>query len=107
MFDKRSLTEEELKDKDDFYSETVELIVKNIFDDSAVSSLGKTFLEGLLHGVSQNLEILKEKPPEDLKKLYQKFKSLEEYSVESLKEGLSAREKVKERLQAANKVFRA
>ncbi len=107
MFENRELTEEELDAKNNFYSETVELIVSKIFDDAAVSSLGKTFLEGLLHGVSQNLKALKDMSDGDLKKLYQKFKGLDEYSVESLKEGLSAREKVKERLKAANKVFNA
>lgn len=105
MFDNRSLDDSEITSKEEFYNNTVELIVSKIFNDSAVSSLGKTYLEGLLYGVSQNLENLKNKSNAELQELYQSFKDLEEYSVESLKEGLSAREKVKERLTASKEVF--
>jgi len=55
--------------------------------------------------VSQNIVKLKGESSERVKDLYNSFKELPEYSVQSLKEGLSAREKVVDRLSASSRCF--
>jgi hypothetical protein len=105
MFDNRSLTDVEIEAKTLFYTEATNLVYEKIFDKSAATSLGKTFLEGLLYGVSQNLQKLKKETPEKVKSLFESFKQLPEYSVQSLKEGLSAKEKVNDRLNSSKKCF--
>ncbi len=105
MFENRDLDTDDAKSKSILYSETIEIIHKSIFDNKLITSLGKTFVEGLLFGVSQNLNKLKNEPTEKIKSLYSTFKSLEEYSILNLKEGLAAKEKVNQRLLAAKICF--
>lgn len=105
MFDYRNLTEAEIETKTTLYSQTTNLVYEVIFDKTTASSLGKTFLEGLLYGVSQNLERLKLESPKKVKSLFEDFKALPEYSFQSLKEGLSAKEKVNDRLNSSKNCF--
>lgn len=105
MFDYRNIDEATQSSKKELYSQTTNLVYEVIFDKTSATSLGKTFLEGLLYGVSQNLVKLKEETPQKVKQLYENFKELPEYSVQSLKEGLSAREKVVDRLTASKNCF--
>ncbi|HSV77182.1 MAG TPA: DUF262 domain-containing protein [Bacteroidales bacterium] len=105
MFDNRNIDEQTQNIKRGLYSPTTNLVYEIIFDKTSATSLGKTFLEGLLFGVSQNLEKLKNETPQRVKQLYETFKELPEYSVQSLKEGLSAREKVVDRLTASKNCF--
>jgi hypothetical protein len=105
MFNNRDLTNEEITAKTLLYSQTTNLVYEIIFDKTTATSLGKTFLEGLLYGVSQNLEKLQLESPQKVKILFENFKALPEYSVQSLKEGLSAKEKVNERLNSSKICF--
>jgi hypothetical protein len=105
MFDHRNLIDVDIEAKTLLYSQTTNLVYEKIFDKTSATSLGKTFLEGLLYGVSQNLEKLKLETPEKVKTLFENFKLLPEYSVQSLKEGLSAREKVNDRLTSSKNCF--
>lgn len=105
MFDNRNIDEQSQTVKKELYGQTTNLVYEVIFDKSSATSLGKTFLEGLLFGVSQNLEKLKGETPQRVKQLYENFRELPEYSVQSLKEGLSAREKVVDRLTASKNCF--
>lgn len=105
MSENRSLAQYKIQSHQDLYLTTTKIIYEKIFDKSSASSYGKTFLEGLLYGVSQNIEKLKNESDDKLKTLFQNFKSLPEYSVESLKEGLSAQDKVMRRLSASKTCF--
>lgn len=105
MFENRNLSEDKIAANIDFYLTTAKIVYEKIFDKSSASSLGKTFLEGLLYGVSQNIETLKNENDEKLKSLFGNFKLLPEYSVQSLKEGLSAKEKVIQRLSSSKNCF--
>ena len=105
MFENRDLSEEKLLSNSKFYNDTLSIIYSTIFDNKPVASLGKTFIEGLLYGVSQNLEKLKLETPEKVKLLFSNFKELDEYSILNLKEGLAAREKVNQRLIASKNCF--
>lgn len=105
MFENRELSPEKIDEFTSTYQDTIKLVYEKIFDKSSVTSLGKTFLEGLVYGVGQNIETLRDASSQKLKKLYNDFKNLPEYSVESLKEGLSAKDKVQERLKASKDCF--
>lgn len=105
MFSKRELDDNEILEKTKLYKMTITFISDKFFKNSSASSLGKTFMEGLLYGVSQNLEYLKNQKVDKVEKLYENFKLLPQYSIQNLKEGLAAKNKVKERFEAANKCF--
>ncbi|MFZ2727269.1 MAG: DUF262 domain-containing protein [Methylococcaceae bacterium] len=68
-------------------------------------TLSKTILEGLLYGVSQNIETLMNKDSKELQRLFEIFRSLSEYSADNLKSALSDKDKVKDRLLSSKKCF--
>lgn len=105
MFDNRNIEEQDQLAKKELYFQTTNLVYEVIYDKATATSLGKTFLEGLLYGVSQNLAKLQEEAPEKVKELYLNFKNLPEFSVQSLKEGLSVKDKVIDRLTSSKHCF--
>ncbi|MDP3877756.1 MAG: DUF262 domain-containing protein [Methylobacter sp.] len=88
---------------DNAYVSSLDIIEKMIKHPSKTFS--KTVLEGLLYGVSQNIETLTNQSHGELKILFENFKSLPEYSPENLKSALSDKDKVKERLLSAKNCF--
>jgi hypothetical protein len=105
MFDHRNIDEQAQMARKESYNQTANFVYEVIFEKASATSLGKTFLEGLLFGVSQNILKLKNETPERVLELYNNFKELPEYSVQSLKEGLSAKEKVVDRLTSSKNCF--
>jgi hypothetical protein len=105
MFVHRNISGAGKRDKADLYNKSTMLVLEVIFNKSSASSYGKTFLEGLLFGVSQNLDKLVNEGPEKVQFLFEQFKQLPEYSLESLRSGLSAKEKVIERLSSSKICF--
>ena len=105
MFDNRSMSQETIDAKKNLYLKTTKIVYEKIFDKNPTTSLGKTFIEGLLYGISQNLQQLENTSIKKIKVLFNNFQKLPQYSVESLKEGLSAKDKVTERLNASKTTF--
>jgi hypothetical protein len=105
MHTRRYIEQDEIDAKFDFAKETVELIFTKIFDRKLIRKISKTTLEGLLYGVSQNLEHLKQMDGQHVKALYQDFIQLEEFSLDNLKEGLAQKDKLINRLTASKNVF--
>ena len=105
MFDMREPDEEFVSEKTILFERTNKLIYEKILDNESGASFSKTLLEGLLYGVAKNIDSLEQKSILELKLLHQSFNDLPDYSVESLKEGLSAREKVYKRLTASSNCF--
>jgi len=105
MFDMREPDEEFVLEKTNLFERTNKLIYEKILDNESAASFSKTLLEGLLYGVAKNIDSLEQKSILELKLLHQCFNDLPDYSVESLKEGLSAREKVSKRLTASSNCF--
>ena len=93
----------ELKEK--LVIDTFSVIFNQIFEGKSIKGIGKTVLEGLLFGVSQNLEQLKKKSNEEIKILYANFLELDEFSLVNLKEGLAQKDKLSSRLLAAKAIF--
>ncbi len=94
-----------LQSKEKLFNDTIDVIQQKIFDNKVLPNMSKATLEGLLLGVSKNIDELSKKSPQELKKIYDNYRNLDEYSTDSLKEGLSAKDKVKNRLHSAIHVF--
>lgn len=94
-----------LIDKTKLFNETVDIIQQKIFDNKVLPKMSKATLEGMLLGVSKNLIALSQKSSQEIKSLYDSYRHLEEFSTDNLKEGLSAKDKVKNRLHSAIQVF--
>lgn len=58
MFENRNLNEDEINSKTELYKRTTTVVYEKVFKKTSASSLGKTYLEGLLYGVSQNIGYL-------------------------------------------------
>jgi len=94
-----------LEGKEKLFNETVDIVQTQIFDNNPIGKISKATLEGLLVGVAKNIDNLKAKQPAQIKALYEEFRQLPDFSVDNLKEGLSAKEKVVNRITAAINVF--
>lgn len=105
MFNNRELQEQIITEKTTLFNRTTKLIYEKLLENTSASSFSKTFFEGLLYGVAKNIDSLEQKTIPELKAFLVTFKGIPEYSFESLKEGLSAREKVTSRLIAAENCF--
>ncbi len=101
MFDNRKATKTETEE---LYLKSVEFICRNLIE-KPYKKLSKTVLEGLLYGISQNIEHLKSKNRNELEKLFKNFTQLPEYNQDNLKSALSDKEKVKERLLSSKECF--
>lgn len=101
----RNLTEAELENKKQLFKQTIDFIYIKILNNEALPQLSKATLEGLFIGVSKNIDTLQTKEPLILKRIYTTFRKDPHYSVDSLKEGLSAKSKVILRLETAINIF--
>ena len=104
MFERKELNSLVLSEKENLFLSTLKIIYERIFDKKQ-SSLGKTWTEGLLYGVAQNIESLELSNSDHIKILYKNFRSLPEFSTDNLKAGLSAKDKVIGRLKASKNCF--
>lgn len=68
-------------------------------------SSSKNVFEAVLIGIASNIDVLENKTRDDINQLYQKVESDENFSEESLKEGLGSLDKVKSRINAAKNIF--
>jgi hypothetical protein len=69
--------------------------------------LSKATVEGIFVGVIKNLDALEAMPAADVRQRYQNLRQHAEFSIDSLKEGLSDATKVASRLNAAIGIFGA
>lgn len=105
MRGKKDLTEDEISNKKQLAIRTLNVIYEKIFNNLPVKGIGKTVLEGLMYGISQNIAHLEAKSSAEVKSLYVKFLALQEYSITNLKEGLAQKEKLTGRLIASKQIF--
>ncbi|MFZ3167354.1 MAG: DUF262 domain-containing protein [Candidatus Methanoperedens sp.] len=105
MFDMREPGEQFVLEKTNLFERTTKLIYEKLLEKKSAASFSKTLFEGLLYGVAENIDSLEQKTIPDLKMLFQTFQNLPDYSLDSLKGGLSAREKVITRLTASETCF--
>lgn len=105
MFENQNISNEKLTIKKELYLHTISFISEKIIEKTSNISLGKTILEGLFYGIAKNLNKLNSVEQQKIKILFDKFRLLPEYSIQNLKEGLSAKDKVIHRLESSKKCF--
>lgn len=105
MRSKRDLNDKEILDKQLLANRTLNIIYEKIFNSQPIKGIGKTVLEGLMYGISQNIDYLEKKSEKEVQSLYQQFLHLKEYSIVSLKEGLAQKDKLISRLNASKQIF--
>ena len=87
------------------FNEVVELALHKIWDGSAPSKINISIFEAALVGIAHNLEYLRNANVEDFKKSFKTLIGSEPFSSEKLKEGLSAKARVIERMNTAKAIF--
>jgi hypothetical protein len=105
MYDHRNLTEAQLQAKQNLFDDTLAIVFEKIFDNKPIEKTSKATLEGLLIGIAKNLTFLKPLQKKDLKTKYAAFRQLPGFSTDNLKEGLSGKDKVQGRINAAIDIF--
>jgi predicted PolB exonuclease-like 3'-5' exonuclease len=105
MDDKRSITEAELAEKRHLFERVIDLIYLRILDRQPMPKLSKATMEGIMVGISRNINALENKTDIELRQKLAELRADENYSVDNLKEGLSAKEKVVNRLNRAVEIF--
>lgn len=105
MYENRYKDSHFLLEREKIFEDTTQIILNKIFDNNPIGKMSKATLEGLLVAISRNIDTLSNKTPQEIKELYIQFKSLDDFSVDNLKEGLSAKEKVITRINSAIHVF--
>lgn len=105
MDENKNPSEETLSTKRILFERVVDLFFIRILNSNRVPNISKATIEGILVGISKNITDLENQSNERLTELYSKLRADEKYSIDSLKEGLSQKEKVIDRLNRAIEIF--
>jgi hypothetical protein len=106
MHKNQHATHDFIKSKRELFTETVGYIDKLIFDSKAPPKLSITVLEALLVGVGVNAkQILKADSPADARAKFQRLISDPAFTEAALREGLSKKARVIDRLDTAVSLF--
>ncbi|MEM9275844.1 MAG: DUF262 domain-containing protein [Cyanobacteria bacterium P01_F01_bin.143] len=87
------------------FNKTIDLIFVKILDQNHLSRISKTTTEAILVGVLRNLDTLQNQEKSELKSKLKQLREHPDFSVENLKGGLNHKDKVKNRLNTAIKIF--
>jgi len=105
MEDQKKSSDQKLEEMECKMTRTVSLIYNRILDGKALPRLSKATTEALLVGVYTNIDLLENENDKSLIGKFEKLREHENFSIISLKEGLSATEKVKGRINTATAIF--
>jgi len=101
----RFADEDAIDNTKDIFNRMLNLVYKRILDSEPLPRLSKATTEALLVGVAKNLDDLESQNNNRLKAKFAALRKDPLFSVDSLKEGLSAAEKVKNRLNRSIEIF--
>ena len=96
-----------IESKRGLFIDTIKLVADEVFEEKAPPKLSLTVLEALLVGVGANLPRLMNLPHPKLTLRYKELLAHSEFSEGALREGLSKKQRVIERLNTAIKIFAA
>ena len=105
MSTNRILSTDMCKQKENVFKRTTDLIYNNILEGSTLSNTSKAVTEAIFIGVIYNIDVLETEIPNKLKKRYANLLSDDNFSIDNLKEGLSQKDKVVKRINAAINIF--
>lgn len=106
MHDNRNPNTSALDRREAVFKATVHQITDRIFDGKSPRKMPITILEALMIGVSSNLDHVQRLTNEQIKERYTELVTNPKFSESALREGLSKKPKVTERLDAAISIFR-
>ena len=104
MYDNRNPSGKYLENKKTLFKRTVDIVYQTVFEGKIPPKLSISVLEGILVGVSLNLNYVEGTPKSHVQAAYKKLLGQEEFS-EKLREGLSGKERVIGRMSTAKRVF--
>lgn len=101
----RRANETFLSNKKELFESTVEIALTKVWGGNAPEKINVSILEAALVGISRNLVFLETLSPAECQKRYQALIQSDPFSTEKLKEGLSGKPRVTERMSEAIKTF--
>jgi hypothetical protein len=107
MAKKQNAEEDEIAIYEDIMNATLFFINNKIQENKSIQTFGKTLKEGLLVGIAENICELRYMPNEVAVFMFNSFKNDPEFSEDSIKQGLSAKDKVQNRLKKSISIFKA
>lgn len=105
MHDNQDMDESVVDAKRMLFETTVMYIIKKVFDSKTPPKLSLTVLEALLVGVGSNIKDIMDDTTEQARKKYENLICSNEFSEAALREGLSKKPRVLERMRAAINSF--
>lgn len=96
-----------LTQKRALFEQTVKLAFVKVFDGSPPDKINVSIFEAVLVGIASNLENVEQMSVLDCKRRYENLSLEEPFSAEKLKEGLSGKPRVNERMETSIRVFSA
>jgi esterase/lipase len=94
-----------ISEKKHLFERVINLLYIRILSSNKLPHISKATTEGIMIGIAKNINQLESLPDETLKSYYHKLREDDLYSIENLKEGLSQKEKVLNRLNRAINIF--
>lgn len=94
-----------LQSKETIFKETVKIALDKIWSGTAPEKINVSILEATLVGVAKNLHFLRDASVDQCQARYKKLVTSDAFSADKLKEGLSGKSRVIERMNTAVKVF--
>lgn len=89
----------------EIFKRTIDLIYIKILNKNKLPALSKATTEAIFVGVARNIEKLENSTSEELEQKFESLRRDELFSLNSLKEGLAQKDKVKKRLQRSIEIF--
>ena len=105
MQDNKNPTDQYLAEKRRLFERTAKCIDEKVFGAAPPSKLSLTVVEGVLYGVSKNIDKLEAAPLGDPKKRFDELLAHPDYSESALREGLAKKPRVLARLATAESIF--
>ncbi len=105
MHEHRYPNSEFLKTHTELFNKTVDQISTKLFDGKSPGKLSITILEALMIGFANNLPVVSEKTSDQLKSSYKSLLSNPSFADAALREGLSGKPRVAQRLNTAVSIF--
>lgn len=106
MEDRRDpLEDDELNDKTQQFTRTVDLLFDRIADGAELPKLSKATIESVFVGIGRNIDNLEGKTKPQLKSTFKKLRASEEFHPDNLKNATTTKTKLIQRMERAVSVF--
>ncbi len=105
MYQNTNINSENIDKKRYLFESTVKIVLEKISDNRELTNIPNTVFEAIMYGVAKNITALGNVTEKEMKKMYLLLKNDNAFREENLKSGLADKDKVSERLNAAEIIF--